>query len=69
MGEALRDLLATAPVVTVVGLSAVVLLCVDLVRRELADGHTVTLHPRWYGLALACAFVVLAALRFREKTH
>lgn len=58
------DLLATVPVVVVVGVAAIGLLFIDLIRRELGGRPTVARHYRGYGIAMALAFVALATLRF-----
>ena len=62
MAAAIQDLLSTGAVVVVVGLAAVLLLVVDLVRREVqgSAGQRYLIA----GALLTVAFVALAALRF-----
>lgn len=64
MVKGVLDLLSTAAVVAVVGLAAVGLFFVDLVRREWVGSRPVSGHYRIYGAALTAAFVALVTLRF-----
>jgi hypothetical protein len=57
------DLMSTAAVVAVVGVAALGLLFVDLVRRELV-ARPVAVRYRSYGVALTLVFVALVTLRF-----
>jgi hypothetical protein len=64
MVEGVVDLMSTAAVVAIVGLAALGLLIVDLVRRELVGPRPVAVHYRSYGIVLTLAFVALVTLRF-----
>ena len=64
MVTSLMDLLSTAAGVVVVGLAAIGLLVVDLVRRELGGSRPVGVHHLNYGAALTVAFVALVTVRF-----
>jgi hypothetical protein len=58
------DLLSSVTVVAVVGVAAVYLLVIDLIRRELGGRRIVLPHYRGVGAAMTLAFVTLAVLRF-----
>jgi hypothetical protein len=58
------DLLSTVTVVAVVGVAAVDLLVIDLIRRELGGRRVVLPRYRGVGAAMTLAFVGLAILRF-----
>jgi hypothetical protein len=64
MVDGVLDLLSTVAVVVVVGVAALGLLSVDLVRRELAGSRSVGVHYRAYGVATAVVFLALVILRF-----